>query len=61
MKAIRRRAWMRPFLHDQRGATAVEYGLILTLVFLAVMVGVAALGDSVRNRWDDISIRVSTI
>jgi pilus assembly protein Flp/PilA len=61
MKGNRHRARLRVFFHDQRGATAVEYGLILALVFLAVMGGVAALGDSVRGRWGDIADRVSTI
>lgn len=61
MKGNRRRTLLRAFFHDQRGATAVEYGLILALIFLAVMGGVATLGESVRGRWDDISNRVSAI
>ena len=43
---------------DSRGATAVEYGLILALIFLAVMGGVSSLGDAVRGRWDDIANHV---
>ena len=61
MKGNRRRATMRLFFHDKRGATAVEYGLILALIFLALMGGVAALGDSVRGRWGEIATRVSSI
>jgi len=44
--------------NDVRGATAVEYGLILALVFLAIVAGVSTLGSSVRERWDDISDKV---
>ncbi len=44
---------------DMRGATAVEYGLILSLVFLALMTGVIALGGSVQQRWNDISAKVT--
>jgi len=43
---------------DKRAATAVEYGLILALIFLAVMGGVSSLADTVRGRWDDIANRV---
>lgn len=43
---------------DSRGATAVEYGLILSLIFLALMTGVIALGGSVQQRWNDIAAKV---
>lgn len=51
----------RALVSDQRGASAVEYGLLLALVFLAVMGGIAALGGSVQSRWNDIANRVSSI
>ena len=37
------------FLHDESGATAVEYGMIVALVFLAMISGVAALGQSLED------------
>jgi len=46
---------------DARGATAVEYGLILALVFLALVAGVNTLGSSVRERWDGISDKVVSV
>ena len=61
MKGTGRRADMRLFLKDQRGATAVEYGLVLALVFLAVVSGVTALSESVRERWNDVAARASSI
>lgn len=55
------RARLRSLFHDRRGATAVEYGLILALIFLAIVGGVTTLGESVRGRWNDISNKVSAI
>lgn len=56
----RGRQSLRALSGDARGATAVEYGLILSLIFLALMSGVIALGGSVQQRWNDISSKVST-
>ena len=61
MKGTGRRADIRLLFHDTRGATAVEYGLILALIILAVISGVTALGDSVHGLWGNISDRVSAI
>lgn len=55
--AIRQR--LRALVRDERGASAVEYGLILALVFLAIMGAVVGLGSSVQSRWNDISNKVS--
>lgn len=35
------------FWRDERGATAIEYGLIASLVFLAVVGAVVGLGQAV--------------
>jgi pilus assembly protein Flp/PilA len=43
---------------DQKGATAVEYGLILALIFLAMVVGVVAVGTSTSDLWGNISNQV---
>lgn len=37
--------------NDQTGATAVEYGLILSLIFLAMAVAVEAVADSTVGLW----------
>lgn len=54
-------ARFRALLRDEKGASAVEYGLILALVFLAVMGAVVSLGGAVQSRWNDISNRVSSV
>ena len=43
---------------NMRGATAVEYGLILALIFLAMVVGVVAVGTSTSNLWGNVSNQV---
>lgn len=59
MMRDRRGARLHPLFHEERGATAVEYGLILALIFLAVVGGVTSLGESVQGRWNDISDKVT--
>lgn len=61
MDKHRRRAPFRDLASDCRGATVVEYGLILSLIFIAIMGAVATLGSAVQDRWDDIADRVSSI
>ena len=43
---------------DDTGATAVEYGLIIALIFLAMMGGVQAFGTSAISMWNNVSDRV---
>ena len=45
---------------DERAATAVEYGLILAMIFLAMIAGVSNFADSTINMWDYVSNSVST-
>lgn len=44
---------------DQRGATAIEYSLILAMVFLAMIVGLAAVGSANSDLWTNISQQVT--
>jgi pilus assembly protein Flp/PilA len=53
---------MRRFLailKDDRGATAIEYALILAMIFLAMIGAVAALAGTTIAMWDDVSNQVS--
>ena len=45
---------------DERAATAVEYGLILALIFLAMIAGVSNFADTAINMWDRVSNEVSS-
>jgi pilus assembly protein Flp/PilA len=44
---------------DSRGATAVEYGLIMALVFLAMIAGVRAFAAETIELWTYVSDEVS--
>lgn len=41
------------FLRDESGATAIEYGLIASLIALAILGGVGGLADSLETLWGD--------
>ena len=38
------------FLKDDRGATAIEYGLLAALLGVALIGAFTALGDTIQNR-----------
>jgi len=44
---------------SNKGATAVEYGLILTLVALAALVAIGGVGGQTGNMWNDVSSKVT--
>lgn len=48
----------RRMFGDQSGATAIEYGLILALIALALMSGLNALSGSTIDLWGNVSERV---
>lgn len=39
----------------QMGATAVEYGLILSLLVIAIMASLSNVAGSTTNMWNDVS------
>jgi pilus assembly protein Flp/PilA len=43
------------FLNDQRGSTAVEYGLIAALIALVLVTAVGAIGDSLSNAYNNVA------
>ncbi|MEM1378323.1 MAG: Flp family type IVb pilin [Pseudomonadota bacterium] len=49
----------KKFLQDERGATAVEYGLIVTVLSLAIVVGVSTVGTTLQDEWTDINSRTN--
>jgi pilus assembly protein Flp/PilA len=48
------------FRADQRGATAIEYGLICALIIIAMMGGLEALGGGSRGMWGKLLNTVNT-
>ena len=49
----------RRLMKDQSGAAAVEYALILALIFVALIVGVQNFGSSLGNMWGYVASEVS--
>jgi pilus assembly protein Flp/PilA len=45
-------------LRESRAATAVEYSLILALIFLAILVGVVALANVTTGMWNNVQTSV---
>jgi pilus assembly protein Flp/PilA len=41
-------------LRDDRGATAIEYGLILALICLAILASIQALAGEVIETWTNV-------
>ncbi len=44
-------------LRSTRAATAIEYGLIIAMIFLTALVSIAALGNSSGGMWDDVGTK----
>lgn len=40
---------IKAFLHDESGATAMEYALVATLIGMTIIVTFITVGDSLRN------------
>ncbi len=45
--------------NDERGATAVEYGLILALIFLAVVGAIGGVANVTIDMWGNVSNAVT--
>ena len=57
MRAVR--TTFRRLRSDKRGATAIEYGLIVGLIALGMMAGLSALGGGADGMWGNISEEVT--
>ena len=58
MIAIRR--ILRTLGADQRGATAIEYGLIAALIVIAMMAGLQSMGGGVGGMWGKLGNSANT-
>jgi pilus assembly protein Flp/PilA len=52
------RKTLRRLPKDQKGATAIEYGLIVALIAIMMMGGLRALGGGAGGMWSNISSQV---
>ena len=58
MTAIRHALLM--LLANQRGATAIEYGLIAALIIVAIIGALSGLGGGVGGMWSNLSANVQS-
>ncbi len=50
---------LKDLIRDRKAATAVEYGLILSLIFLAMVVAVQGLANQTASTWNNVSNAVT--
>ena len=50
---------LRRFLADESAATAIEYGLIASLVGVAIIVGAGALGSKLNTTFNAIAGKIN--
>jgi len=43
------------FMHDERGATAIEYGLIVALISVVVITAVTNVGNSLKAKFTAVN------
>lgn len=48
------------FAKDESGATAIEYGLIATLIGVAIILGATALGSKLNSTFQTISGKLTS-
>jgi len=53
------RKMLRMIRTDNRGATAIEYGLICALIVMAMMVSLGSLGGGVAGKWGTMANNIS--
>ena len=46
------------FLKDESGATAIEYGLIASLIAVVIIAGVTAVGTNLKGNYNNIANQV---
>jgi pilus assembly protein Flp/PilA len=51
---------LRKLRRDERGATAIEYGLICGLIVIAMIGGLSMLGGGVNGSWGKLQTNVSS-
>ena len=51
---------LKRFAKDESGATAIEYGLIASLIAIALIVGAKSLGTTLSAKFNAISTNLGT-
>ena len=46
--------FVKTFLADESGATAIEYGLIAALIAVVIITAVTALGTTIKTKFNEV-------
>jgi len=49
------------FINDEEGASAIEYGLLVGLIALAIVVGAGALGTSINSMFSSAATQLDGV
>ena len=52
--------FIKRLLRDDRGATAIEYGLIVALIVIAIIVAVQGVANETNGLWAVVTSEVTT-
>ena len=50
----------RKLARSEKGATAIEYGLIAALIAVMLITALGTLGNNMRNQFGNLSTRIAT-
>lgn len=53
-------SFVRHFVKSEKGATAIEYGLIAALVSVAAIIALGAMGDSLEGIFNVVSSQLNS-
>jgi len=51
--------YIEQFLNDQSGATAIEYGLIVSLISIVIISGATSVGNNLNNKFNMIANKLT--
>jgi Flp pilus assembly protein, pilin Flp len=58
---MRGRQFIKTLMRDTRGATAVEYGLIIALIVLAMMAALRGVANETNGLWATVRENVTAV
>jgi pilus assembly protein Flp/PilA len=50
---------MKELVDDASGATAIEYGLIVSLIVIAMIFALGGVADTTTDMWNDVESRAT--
>lgn len=54
------KAFINNFAHDEQGATAIEYGLLVALISLVIVAGATTLGTNLNTLYGNLAKCIAT-